>query len=71
MNEGGIRGGNRTGPHFGKNDDAGAGLEQGLHLGFDMLADMGLAVVDDDHRAIGHITDALSLVLAFADNFQL
>ena len=71
MNEGGIGGGNRTRPNFGKDNDARAGLEQGLNLGFNMLADEGLGVVDDHHRAIGEITDALSLVLAFADDFQV
>ena len=57
--------------HFGKDNDARAGLEQGLHLGFDLLADVGLAVVDHDHRAIGQIADALALVLAFAHDFQV
>ena len=32
---------------------------------------MRLAVVDDDHCAVRQIADALSLVLAFANNFQL
>ena len=57
--------------HFGKDDDARAGLEQGLDLDFDLLADVRLAVGDDDHRAIRQIADALALVLAFADDFQL
>ena len=57
--------------HFGKNDDARAGLEQALDLDFDLLADVRLAVVDDDHRAVGQIADALALVLAFADDSQL
>ena len=35
------------------------------------LADMRLAVVDDDHGAVGQIADALAFVAAFADNFEL
>ena len=42
-----------------------------LDLDLDLLADVRLAVVDDDHRAVGQIADALALVLAFADDFQL
>ena len=36
-----------------------------------LLADVRLAVVDDDHGAVGQIADALALVLAFADDFQM
>ena len=57
--------------YFRKNDDARAGLEEGLDLDFDLLADVRLAVVDDDHGAVGQIADTLSLVLAFAHDFQL
>ena len=57
--------------YVGEDDDAGASLEQALDFHFDLLADVRLAIVDDDHRAVGQITDALALVLAFTDDFQL
>lgn len=57
--------------YFGKNYDARAGLEQGLDLDLDLLADVRLAVVNHDHGAVGQITDALSLVPAFTHNFHL
>ena len=53
---------------FGEDDDAGTGLEEALDLDFDVLADGGLAVVDDDHGSVGKIADALSFVFAFADD---
>jgi len=55
---------------FGEDDDASAGLEEALDLDFDVLADCGLAVVDDDHGAVGQIADALPLVFAFADDAE-
>src|ERR1700734_1999290 len=50
---------------IGEDDDACAGLAQVLHLHFGLMADVWLAVVDDDHRAVGQIANTLSLVLAF------
>ena len=45
-------------------------MQQALNFHFDLLADVRLAVVDHDHRAVGHIADALAFVLAFAHDFQ-
>jgi len=51
---------------FGEDDDASAGLKEALDLDFDVLAYGGVAVVDDDHGAVGEIADTLALVFAFA-----
>ena len=56
---------------FGEDDDTSAGLEEALDLNFDVLADGGVAVVDDDHRAIGQVTDALAFVFALADDSEV
>jgi len=37
----------------------------------DLLADVRLAIIDDDHRAIGQIADPLSLVAAFAHDLEM
>ena len=52
---------------FGEDDDAGARLEKALDLDFYVLADGGLAVVNDDHGAVGQVTDTLAFVFAFAN----
>jgi len=55
---------------FGEDDDASAGLKEALDLDFDVLADGGVAVVDDDHSAVGQVADTLALVFAFADDAE-
>ena len=45
-------------------------MEQTLDFHFDLLADVRLAIVDDDHRAVGHVANALAFVLALANDFQ-
>src|ERR1035437_6547010 len=55
---------------LGEDDDACAGLDGALHLRVNLLADVGLGVVDDDHSAVGEVADALAFVAAFADDFQ-
>lgn len=55
----------------GEDDDASAGLKEALDLDFDLMADGGVAVVDDDHGAVGKIADALAFVFAFADDAEV
>ncbi len=55
---------------FGEDDDAGAGLEEALDLDFDVLTDSSVAVVDDDHGAVGEVADALAFVFTFADDAE-
>lgn len=51
---------------IGKHDDPRAGLQQALHLDFDLLADGALRIVHDYHRPVRQITHALPFIFAFA-----
>jgi hypothetical protein len=53
---------------FGEDDDAGASLKEALDLDFDVLTNGGVAVVDNDHGAVGQVANALTLVFAFTDD---
>ena len=46
-------------------------MKKALDLDFDLLADSGVAVVNDDHGTVGQVTDALAFVFAFAHDSEV
>jgi len=46
-----------------KHNNPRTGLDHALHDDFDLMADLGLSVVDDDHRAVRQVGDSLTLSL--------
>ncbi len=55
---------------FCEDNDTRAGLEETLDFDFHFLADEGMAAVDHDHGAVGHVSHALVFLLAFAHDFE-